>query len=149
MLWRVPADLKQIRDQGRHFPWPRPECCPRCRNWRVWGHGYVERYFDGYIEALLVKCYRCPACGCVITLRPESHFPRIRSPLQAIREHLHVRLSQGRWPPSSLARSRLRHWLANLRRQVTARLTNGWGQGLWAGFEELLSRGQVPVARFS
>jgi hypothetical protein len=43
----------------------------------------------------------------------------------------------------------LRHWLANLRRQVTARLTNGWGQGLWAGFEELLLRGQVPVARFS
>jgi hypothetical protein len=95
------------------------------------GHGYVERYFDGYIEALPVKCYRCPACGCVITLRPENHFPRIRSPRQVIREHLHVRLSQGRWPLSPLARSRLRHWLANLKRQVLARLTHGWTQGLW------------------
>lgn len=149
MLWRVPVHLKQIQHQGRHFPWPRPECCPRCRNWQVWGHGYVERYFDGYVEALLMKCYRCPACGCVITLRPESHFPRIRSPRQGIMDHLQHRLAQGRWPPSPLARSRLRHWLANLRQQVTAWLTHGWIQGLWAGFEELLARGQVPVARFS
>jgi hypothetical protein len=77
MLWRVPVNLKQIHEQGRHFPWPRPECCPRCRNWQVWGHGYVERYFDGYCEALLLKCYRCPACGCVITLRPESTKKRV------------------------------------------------------------------------
>jgi len=149
MLWRVPVNLKQINVQGRHYRWPRPECCPRCRNWRVWGHGYVERYFDGFAEALLVKCYRCPACGCVITSRPESHFPRIRSPRQVIRDHLHHRLSQGRWPPSSLARSRLRHWLANLKRQILARLTNAWTQGPWAGFEELLLRGQIPVARVS
>jgi hypothetical protein len=95
MLWRVPADLKQIHDQGRHFPWPRPECCPRCRNWRVWGHGYVERYFDGFTEALRVKCYRCPACGCVITLRPECHFPRIRSPRQVIRDIFTIASASG------------------------------------------------------
>ena len=88
MIWAVPANLKQIHDQGRHYRWPRPESCPRCRNWRVWGHGYAERYFDGFAEALRVRCYRCPACGCVITLRPESHFPRIRSPRQVIRECL-------------------------------------------------------------
>jgi len=147
MLWRVSADLKQIHEQGRHFTWPRPEGCPRCHNWRVWGHGYVERYFDEFAQPLPVKCYRCPACGCVITLRPDSHFPRIRSRLLVIREHLRLRLRQGRWPPSALNRSRLRHWLANLKRQVLARLTNAWTQGLWAGFEELLLRGQVPVAR--
>lgn len=149
MLWRVSVNLKQIHDQGRNFPWPRPQCCPGCRNWRVWGHGYVQRYFDGFSEALLLKCYRCPACGRVITLRPESHFPRIRSSRQVIQDHLQHRLSLGRWPPSPLSRPRLRHWLANLRRQVAARLTNVWTQGLWAGFEELLSRGQLPVARFS
>ena len=147
MLWAVPANLKQIHDLGRHYRWPRPECCPRCRNWRVWGHGYVARYFDGFAQALWMRCYRCPACGCVITLRPESHFPRIRSPLQVIQEHLRLRLSQGRWPPSAMSSSRLRHWLANLKRQVMARLTSAWTQGLWAGFLELLVRGQPPVAR--
>jgi len=147
MIWSVPANLKQIHDEGRHYRWPRPESCSRCRNWRVWGHGYVERYFDGFAEALLVKCYRCPACGCVITLRPESHFPRIRSSRQVIREHLHFRLGQGRWPPSALSRPRVRHWLANLKRQILARLTNTWMRGLWAGFEELLLRGRIPVAR--
>lgn len=149
MLWRVPVDLKQINVQGRHYRWPRPGCCPRCRNWRVWGHGYVERFFDGFAKALPVKCYRCPACGCVITLRPESHFPRIRSSQQVIRDQLHHRLSQGRWPPSTLSRPRLRHWLANLKRQTLARLTNAWTQGLWAGFEELLLRGLIPVGRVS
>jgi len=58
-----------------------------------------------------------------------------------IRDHLHHRLSQGRWPPSALSRSRLRHWLANLKRQILARLTNTWTRGLWAGFEALLFRG--------
>jgi hypothetical protein len=85
----------------------------------------------------------------VITLRPESHFPRIRSSQQVIRDQLHPRLSQGRWPPSTLSRPRLRHWLANLKRQTLARLTNAWTQGLWAGFEELLLRGLIPVGRVS
>jgi hypothetical protein len=149
MIWAVPANLKQIHDQGRHYRWPRPESCPRCRNWRVWGHGYAERYFDGFAEALRVRCYRCPACGCVITLRPESHFPRIRSPRQVIRKCLHQRLTQGRWPPTAFSPSRWRHWLSNLKRQILARLTNTWTRGVWAGFEELLLRGQTPVARVS
>lgn len=149
MIWAVAVDLKQIHDLGRDYPWPRPECCMRCRNWRVWGHGFVRRYFDGCADALLLRCYRCPLCGCVITARPASFFPRIRSSRQTILTHLHQRLCQGRWPPSPLTRPRLRHWLANLRRQVTARLTHGWDRGLWAGFQELLLRGQLPVARVS
>jgi hypothetical protein len=43
----------------------------------------------------------------------------------------------------------LRYWLANLKRQTLARLTNAWTQGLWAGFEELLLRGLIPVGRVS
>lgn len=149
MIWSVPVNLKQIHDQKRNYRWPRPESCPRCHNWRVWGHGYVERYFDDFTDALLLKCYRCPCCGCVLTLRPASHFSRIRSSQQAIHSHLQHRLNHGRWPPSALARSRLRHWLANLRRQVQAYLTNVWEQGLMVGFEALLLRGHIPVARLS
>jgi len=149
MIWPVLVELKQIFEMGRSYPWPRPECCPRCSSWRVWGHGYAARYFDGFGEALLVKCYRCPACGCVITLRPDSHFSRIHTSREILRDHLAKRLTQGRWPLSALPRSRLRHWLGNLRRQVQAHLTNRWPWGLLAGFDALLLRGLIPVARVS
>jgi hypothetical protein len=149
MIWSVAVDLKRIHEQGRNFSWPRPPCCLRCNNWRIWGHGYVERYFDGFVEALPIKCYRCPACGCVITLRPESHFARIHSSKKTIRFHLSRRLKTGRWPPSPLPRSRLRHWLSNLRRRAHVFLTAAWRQGLWAGFETLLSQGQTPVSRLA
>lgn len=149
MICPVVADLKEIRDQGRCFPWPRPERCPRCRNWRVWGHGYVERYFDGFAESLPLKCYRCPGCGCVMTMRPASYFPRIRSSKKSILIHLFHRLGNGRWPPSPLPHSRLRQWLFNLRRRVHVFLTHTWARGLWAGLMELLYQGQIPVARVS
>lgn len=48
MIWPVLVELKQIFELGRSYPWPRPECCPRCSSWRVWGHGYAARYFDGF-----------------------------------------------------------------------------------------------------
>lgn len=134
MIWFVPIDLKKIHEQGRMFSWPHPPGCLRCNNWQVWGHGYVERYFDGYAAALLIKCYRCPVCGCVIALRPQTHFIRIHSSKEIIRSHLLHRLETGRWPPSSLPRSRFRHWVSNLRRQVYAFLTAAWDQGLGAGF---------------
>jgi hypothetical protein len=149
MIWQVPVDLKQIHDLGCSFPWPRPDRCMRCHNWRVWGHGFVRRYFDGFTKALFLKCYRCPLCGCVITARPASHFPRIRSSRQTIYSHLRQRISRGRWLLSPLTRSRLRHWMANLKRQIMAHLTNLWDSGVLAGFEELLLRGQIPVARVS
>jgi len=129
MIWFVAVDLKRIHEQGRNFSWPRPPHCLRCRNWKVWGHGYVERYFDGFDKALPIKCYWCPACGCVITLRPKSHFARIHSSKETVRHHLTHRLKIGRWPSSPLPRSRLRHWLFNLRRRAQAFLTAAWDQG--------------------
>ena len=149
MIWSVDVDLKGIHEQGRNFSWPRPPHCLRCHNWRIWGHGYVERYFDGFSKALPIKCYRCPACGCVITLRPGSHFARIHSSKETVRFHISHRLQAGRWPPSPLPRSRLRHWLSNLKRRVHAFLTASWRRGLRAGFEALLSQGQTPVARLA
>jgi hypothetical protein len=42
----------------------------------------------------------------------------------------------------------LRHWLANLLRQVAAHLTNSWKDGLLAAFDYLLAKGVTPVSRF-
>jgi hypothetical protein len=39
--------------------------------------------------------------------------------------------------------------MANLKRRIMAHLTNLWDSGVMAGFEELLLRGQIPVARIS
>ncbi|HMB14755.1 MAG TPA: hypothetical protein VKN62_00465 [Pelovirga sp.] len=149
MIWSVVLDLKQILRQGKGYAWPRPEVCPRCHHWKVWGHGYALRYFDGFSAALPMKCYRCPQCGCVMTARPATYFSRIRSRIVFIVACLTQRLEQGRWPALALPRSRLRHWLANLARRVRIHLTNTWTEGLLAGYEALLERGLIPVARVS
>jgi hypothetical protein len=82
-------------------------------------------------------------------LRPKSHFVRIHSSKETVRFHIFHRLQTGRWPASSLPRSRLRHWLFNLKRRTQAFLSSAWDQGFQAGFEALLSRGQAPIARLS
>ena len=149
MIWSVVLDLKQILQQGKDYAWPRPEACLRCRHWKVWGHGYALRYFDGFSGALPMKCYRCPQCGCVMTARPADYFSRIHSTMAVIVTCLSRRLTQGRWPDLPRPRSRLRHWLANLRRRVRLHLTATWSEGLLAGYEALHERGQIPVARIS
>jgi hypothetical protein len=88
MIWFVAVDLKQIQHQGKKFRWSRPNACPRCHHWRIWGHGYALRYFAGFAEALPMKCYRCPSCRCVLTARPGAYFSRIRSCIALIVELL-------------------------------------------------------------
>ena len=63
MILPVIVNLKEIEEQGRNYPWIRPEVCLRCRGSHLWGHGFVESWFDGYIHALLLRRYICPVCG--------------------------------------------------------------------------------------
>jgi len=147
MIWHVAVELNEVAAQGRNYPWQRPEPCMACGRFRVWGHGFVHRYFDGFAQALLLKCYRCPGCGCVVTSRPKGYFPRIRSAVESIRLELHHRLERGQWLGSGPSGSRMRYWLRNLRRQALAWL--GWGgeTGPFAAFDRLLEMGIVPVGR--
>ena len=62
--------LKKIFDMGKDFSWTRPEKCPCCGNWKVWRHGFASTLFQGFDSPLLLKRYRCPACVCIIKLRP-------------------------------------------------------------------------------
>lgn len=116
-------------------------------NHKLHGHGFAARYFQGFASSLYLKCYRCPGCHLVITLRPDSHFSRIQSSKEEIRSHLAHRLNEGLWPRSSLPRTSLRRWLANLTRQTLARLGKDWGAGLLAAFDHLLAAGMTPVSR--
>jgi len=146
MICFVCVVLKDIFQQGKDFPWQRPEGCPRCDHHKLHGHGFAARYFQGFASCLYLKCYRCPGCHLVITLRPDSHFSRIQSSKEEIRSHLAHRLNEGWWPRSSLPRTSLRRWLANLTRQTLARLGKDWGSGLMAAFDHLVAAGMTPVS---
>ena len=145
MVILVEVELKQIVVQQRDYPWPRPESCPRCQQRRPWGHGFVMAYFDGYPCGLLLRRFRCSGCGCVIRLRPKGYFQRFQASIQRIYACLSQRLVDGRYAPE-ISRSRQRHWLRALQRQVAAYLGEGFRERLLEGFSTLLQRGSVPVA---
>jgi hypothetical protein len=142
MIRFVDVLLKDIFQMGRDFPWERPEQCPCCGNWKVWGHGFVGTFFNGFSSAIWLKRYRCPACGCVIKLRPSSHFRRFQSSKHTIRSSLMLRIHTGKWPQGS-CKSRQRYWLHNLKRQMIAHLS--WNIGLAVAFDFLIDQGRTPV----
>ena len=146
MIIFVPVLLKNIFDQGRDFSWERPPCCPKCNHYKVWSHGFVQRHFDGFDTFLLLKCYRCPHCGCVLTLRPDTHFSRFQASKDTIRSSIEERVKSGRWPPSDLSLSRQRHWMQNLKRKMKAILFDTWNQSILAAYDHLISIGHTPVS---
>ena len=147
MIYFVSVLIKEIYALGKDYPWVRPCVCPRCGHYRLWGHGYAQRYFRGFSSCLFLKCYRCPACHCVLTLRPDSHFPRIRTSKEVIRDHLARHEAMGHWPRSDLPRSSLRYWFINLTRRTIAFLNNSWRNGFTAAFDCLEKVGMAPVSR--
>lgn len=144
MILFVDVDLKEVNLLGRKFHWQKPETCPRCLQSHVWGHGFSGTIFDGFLNALLMRRFRCPACGCVIKCRPRSHFTRIQTAIETIRSYLAGRIETGRWPGSP---ERGRHWLRALKRQVVAHLGLTWRRRLLEAFDLLFSAGVVPVSR--
>jgi len=146
MILFVDVILKQIHKQKKAYPWNRPESCPDCDHDRVWSHGYVSRLFDGFRLGLFIKCFRCPKCGCVITLRPKTHFTRVQATIEKIRFSISHRLKTGRWPPGG-SPSRKRHWLKNLRHKIKAHLTNAWAKAEPEGFDQLQLQAIVPVSK--
>ena len=145
MIWQVTLELNAVFALGRDYAWPRPTSCLRCGSCRVWGHGFVGRYFDGFAGRVLLRCYRCPGCRCVMTPRPTGYVRRIQATVAWIRDELGHRLEHGRWRSSPTAR--LRHWLHNLRRHALARW--GWTEPheLVDAFDRLLAAGVVAVGR--
>jgi hypothetical protein len=143
MIWQVAVELNEVFAQGRNYSWPRPNGCLRCGRFQVWGHGFVGRYFDGFDERLLLRCYRCPGCRCVMTPRPAGYVRRVQATVAWIRDELGHRLEHGRWRHSPAPR--MRHWLRNVRQHALAWL--GWTEmdGLLDAFDRLLAAGVVPM----
>jgi hypothetical protein len=139
--------VKTLAALGRNYPWQRPERCPKCQGLRVWGHGYVEAYFDeAGSQGVFLKRYRCRECGVVIRMRPSGYWRRIQATVAAVRQRVLHRLEKGRWPPNSNP-PRQRHWLRGLKRQVRMHLGMSYADELAQGFEELMRRGVCAVSR--
>jgi hypothetical protein len=103
--------LSKLIREGKSYSWSRPQC-PRCHI-KVWGHGYVLRFFNGFSTGVYLKRWRCQVCKLVITLRPEGYWRRFQETIHIIFESLKLRLRTGRWPPS-VPRQRGGHWLRKL-----------------------------------
>jgi hypothetical protein len=144
MIISVRVNLNEIFNQGRKFKWVKPCNCPRCGSVRLWGHGFVLAYFDGFIHGLLLRRFRCPDCRCIIRMKPEGYFPRFRASIAKIRSCLFASLfSDNR--SKDLSGSRQRHWLAALKRKSMAFFSVR--EHLMDAFERLMKMGQIPVSR--
>lgn len=140
------VSIKEIVERGRDFPWPRPESCPRCEGHRIWCHGFVPAFFDGFSGQVLLRRYRCPECKCVMRARPSDYFERVQASVETVRSSIAFRLENGRWPAGN-SRSRQGHWLRSLRRKVNAWFGQGWNRRLLEGFDCLILKNEIPVSR--
>jgi hypothetical protein len=109
VVLHVAVDVKRLLELGKDYPWPRPTRCLSCSSGRVWGHGYVHRYFEEFVEPLWVKRFRCPECSAVYTLRPDLFFRGFRYSLVTIALSLVKKITEGRFL-SCLCRQIQQYW---------------------------------------
>jgi hypothetical protein len=113
VVLQVAVNVKKLCELGKKYPWPRPKRCLSCNSPRVWGHGYVRRYFEGYTQPLWVKRLRCPDCHIVYTLRPDLFYRGFRYSLWTILSSLVTRIVQHRFMPC-LPRQKQQYWYKGL-----------------------------------
>ena len=85
MIFSVLVSIKEIVAKGRDFPWPRPEESPRCEGHRIWCHGFVTAFFDGFSEQGVLRRWRCPECRCVMRARPSGYLERLQASVGTFR----------------------------------------------------------------
>ncbi len=118
LILHFAVDVKRLIEEGKDYPWPRAHRCPGCQGVRLWGHGYVFRYFEGVSCGLWMKRFRCPDCGAVHSARPREfdrgfHYSRLSILLSLL-----SRLVDGRWL-RCLARQAQQYWYRGLRLQAS------------------------------
>ena len=102
------VELSLVYEAGKSYNWKRPSCPNGCK--KVWGHGFLRRYFERFPNPVWLKRDRCPTCAVVITLLPRGFLPRHQSSVRQIYDALLVKLETFRWPPL-VPRQRGGHWL--------------------------------------
>jgi hypothetical protein len=118
LILHFEEDVKRLGESGRDYPWPRPDRCPGCDGRRLWGHGYVRRYFEGCSEGIWIKRYRCPDCRAVHTLRPQGFYRGFFYSRFSILIALLHKLIHNRWS-KSLSRQVQQYWWRGFQRQAS------------------------------
>jgi len=133
LFWRI----YHIRLRGTG--WPEG---PDVEGLRLWGHGYVRRYFEGFTSGLWMKRYRCPDCEGVHTCRPEEFYRGFHYSIVSILLALLSKVTRNRWL-RSVSRQAQQYWWRGFRFQASWRC-NRRHPGLEA-LRELLRLGCVPA----
>ena len=113
MILSCNASLGEVEQLQKKYPWGRPNECPRCQGKKIWGHGYVQRYFNSLKEGLFLKRWRCPKCSLILTCRPQSHWRRFQESISNIFVAIMFKIQGSRWPPW-VPRQRGGYWLGKL-----------------------------------
>lgn len=144
MILNVKADIKEIFKLGKKYKWQKPIKCKQCNEPRLWGHGFVLSFFDGFEQGLYLKRYRCPYCHAVFKLKPQGYFKRFQAEIRTIFSSILCRVCKNKYL-SQLSWSRQHFWFTALKRNINAYLSNSWSKGIAAGFRELFKMGKIPV----
>ena len=99
LILHFEVDVKRLVEEGKDYPWPRQKICPnpKCHSRRLWGHGYVLRYFEGFTHGLWMKRYRCPDCKAVHTCRIQQFYKGFHYSISSILFSLLNRIIDGKW----------------------------------------------------
>jgi hypothetical protein len=120
LILHFAVDVKRLAECGKEYPWPRPHRCPCCQGRRLWGHGYVFRYFDGISEGLWMKRFRCPDCRAVHTSRLKGFYRGFSYSIFSILLSLLEKIIHNRWL-RCLSRQAQQYWWRGLRFQASRR----------------------------
>ena len=118
LILYLEVDVKELRGLGREYPWEKPARCPACHGIRLWGHGFVLRYFEPFENPFWVKRYRCPDCGSVHTFRPRPYLQAFRYPLPVILLGLFIKAVTSTWA-KDLCRQIQQSWWRTLHRAAS------------------------------
>lgn len=108
MIVALNATANDLANSAGNFKWPELDC-EKC-SCRMWGHGFVGRYFACLAMVVMIKRLICPCCGMVVIFRPREYWARFRSSVDEIYLALKGRIETGFWP-MGFKRQRGWHWL--------------------------------------
>ncbi len=97
MITYCDAPIEEIKLKGKTFNWKRPSC-KNCKS-KVWGHGFVTRFFNSISSFLWIKRWRCPTCGTIYICRPKGYWSRYQESIDLVFKSLIFRVEHRTWPP--------------------------------------------------
>lgn len=140
MILYIEINLENLKHLGKNFSWINPNKCPSCNHFKLWGHGYVQRYFNDEPESYWIKRYKCPQCKRIHTCRPLTHYRRFQNSKIIMLGFLFLYFLLGKYPGKH-TRQKEQYWIKGFRLQ---NFLNGKFKDISEGFLNLLKNSIIP-----